>query len=222
MWRRIAVMSSSVSTSSATMKPYGPIASRTKALRMVLSRSPTACGRTSGQSRYAITGPAYYPTNVILSWPTGAGVCVTTTHLVQGGLGAGQHHITLLPTRDSVTALTRIMETTSTTAAPGPPATAASRPWAIEAHKPSATPASAPIATSTAATGAPLLSRPGLLDPEGTCWLVKYMSVKGFNSCFCLDAQGHLDKREAFGAARIAIMDHMDLLDLAMSFECLA
>ena len=48
------------------------------------------------------------------------------------------------------------------------------------------------------------------------------MSVKGFNGCFCLDAQGHLDKGEAFGAARIAITDHMDLLDLAMSFEYLA
>ena len=106
------------------------------------------------------------------------------------------------------------METACTTPAP--------RPWTIAAHKSSAATASGPMPTSTAATGAPLLSRPGLVDREGTCWLVKYMSVKGFNSCFCLDAQGHLDKGEAFGTARIAIIDHMDLFDLAMSFENLA
>ena len=104
MWRRITVMSSSVSASSATMKSYGPSTSRTKALGMVHSRSLTAPGRTSSQSRYAITKPAYYPTNVI-PWLVYGLLAAALQHSpCAGGLGGGEHHITLLTSRISVSA----------------------------------------------------------------------------------------------------------------------
>ena len=61
--------------------------------------------------------------------------------------------------------------------------------------------------------------RTGLIDREGTGWLVKYLSVEGFNGCICLVVQGHLNEGEAFGAARITVTNDGHRIHLAVGTE---
>jgi len=94
------------------------------------------------------------------------------THPVRGALGAGEHHITLLPTRASITAATAV-----------------------------------PIST-TAATGAPLLPRPGLVDCYGAS--AEFLAIECVDCSLSFCTGRHFNKGEPFGAACIAITDHMD------------
>jgi hypothetical protein len=85
-----------------------------------------------------------------------------------------------------------------------------SRPGAIAANEPATTlvPKSTAITANAALLSGPVVvgrywaffAGTGLVDSEGACWLVKYLSVKGFNGCFGLGVRGHLDKPEAFRA----------------------
>jgi len=59
--------------------------------------------------------------------------------------------------------------------------------------------------------------RAGLSDSEGTRWLVKYLSVEGFNGSPCLGAQGHLDESESFRAAGGVVTNDGHRIDLAMN-----
>ena len=106
--------------------------------------------------------------------------------------------------------LTRFVDTIWTTPAPSP--------WTKAAHKSFATSAAVPIPVSTAT--ATLLSRPGLVDRYSASAEFLAVECADCNLSFCTGR--HFNKGEPFGAVRIAITDHMDLLDMAMSFERLA
>ena len=87
----------------------------------------------------------------------------------------------------------------------------------------SAPKASAPKASATSvpkSTAAPLLSGPGLVDCYGAT--VELLTIERGDCSFSFRIVLHFHKGEPFGAARIAITDHMDLADLAMSFERVA
>ena len=108
--------------------------------------------------------------------------------------------------------LTRFVDTIWTTPAPSP--------WTKAAHKSSATSAAVPIPVSTATARATLLSRPGLVDRYSAS--AEFLAVECADCSLSFCTGRHFNKGEPFGAVRIAITDHMDLLDMAMNFERLA
>ncbi len=82
-----------------------------------------------------------------------------------------------------------------------------------------ATTTTVPISTA-AATRAPLLSRPGLVDCYGAS--AEFLAIECADCSLSFCTGRHFNKGEPFGAACIAITDHMYLLHLAMGFESLA